>query len=76
VVESVRVNRSAKQMFLLPDLVSFPNPLRELIVEIGEALQAKRMEMISGRESFDAQEAWMFDAARKNKVADQVIASH
>jgi hypothetical protein len=63
-------------MFLPSNLVSLANPLRELIVEIAEALQAKSMEMISGRESFDAPETWMFDAARKNKVADQIISPH
>ncbi len=55
-------------MLLLSDGVGFSNPFGELFIEIVEAVQAKRMEVISGRESFDAQETWMIDPARTRKL--------
>ena len=63
-------------MLLLAHRIGFANPGRELIIKFRPVVQTKRMQMISRRESLDAGEPWMLNAARKNKVADQIVSPY
>jgi len=59
-----------QQMPLRSNCIRFPDPRGELVVELRQTVEPKRVQMISWRERFDAREASMLNAASKDKVTN------
>ena len=59
---------SLQQMTLLAHMVGFREPRRHFAVYLLNGLKSERVEMISGRESFDAAKTRIFQAPRQNNV--------
>jgi hypothetical protein len=56
-------------MPLLAHAISFSKPGGNFAINLIHVFEAKGVEMISGRKSFDAPEAWILEAAREDDVA-------
>lgn len=63
-------------MFLLSHCIRFADPRRKLIIEFGQTVEPKRVQMISRRKSLNAGKARMLNTARENKVTDEIVAAH
>jgi hypothetical protein len=63
-------------MFLLSHCIRFADPRRKLIIEFGQTVEPKRVQMISRRKSLNAGKARMLNTARENKVTDEVVTPH
>jgi hypothetical protein len=61
---------------LLADLVCFGEPDRNFVIDLVNALEPKRVEMISRRESFDAPETGMFETTRQDDMAVYPISAN
>jgi hypothetical protein len=63
-------------MLLFAHSICFASPRRELIIEIRNAVEPKRVQMILRREAFDARKPRMLNPPRKHKVADEIVAAY
>jgi len=63
-------------MLLLSYCISFTNPGGNLRVKFRQRVEPKRVQVISRREGFDSRKPRMLNAARKDKMTNQMISSH
>ena len=58
-----------REMALLANSVGFSEPGGDFVIDLVHALEAKRVQMISRGESFDAAKARVLQASRQDDVA-------
>ena len=62
-------------MFLLADCVSLADPCGKLFIQIVETIEAKSVQVVSWRESFNPREARMLKPPREYKVTNEVVSA-
>ena len=63
-------------MALLADSIGLGQPGRDFIIDIIHALEAKRVQMILWRKSFDAPKTRIFQSAREDDVAVDPVSAN
>jgi hypothetical protein len=66
---------SFRKVTLFADAIRFGEPCRDFSIDLLDALEPKRVKVISGRKSFDASESWVFEPPRENDVTVHPVSS-